>query len=125
MPTGLDVPGPLRVAADATVVPHTGDATLAASDMNKNHTNTGASGTAVLTLPAVASVQGGALCVFVTAAQIVRLLPQTGEAIYLAGSGVVSKYLNIAGVIGNTCQVFCDGTKWKVLDYSGVVTKEA
>ena len=60
-----------------------------------------------------------------TAAFLVRLLPQTGEAICLAGSNVVTKYLNIAALVGNYVDVFCDGEKYLVQDYSGVVTKEA
>jgi hypothetical protein len=62
---------------------------------------------------------------YLTVAQIVRLLPQTGESIYLAGSGTATKYLNIAAVIGNYVDVYSDGTSFYVTGYSGVVTKEA
>jgi len=125
MPTGYDVPSPPVVAANATLVEHAATDTLTTADAGKNHNNTGAIATAVLTLPTVASMAGESLKVYVTVAQIVRLLPQTGEAIYLGGSGVVTKYLNIAAVIGNYVDIYCDGARWLVLDYSGVVTKEA
>jgi hypothetical protein len=109
----------------AAVVEKTTDATLTVAEYGKNITNTGAVGTAVLTLLAAASAAGLPLRVYLTVDQIVRLLPQTGEKIYLAGSGVATKYLNIAAVIGNYVDVFCDGEKYLVQDYSGVVTKEA
>ena len=60
-----------------------------------------------------------------TVAQIVQVLPQTGEKIYLNGSGVATKYLNIAGVVGNFADLYCDGTDWMVINYAGVLTKEA
>lgn len=113
------------VSPFGTPVAYTGDATLVAADLNKNVTNTGASGTVVLTLPAVAGLAGSILHVEVTAAQIVRLLPVAGTAICLGGSSVVTKYLNIAGVIGNMVDVYCDGTRWLVVNRDGVITKEA
>jgi hypothetical protein len=87
-------------------------------------TNTGSAGTIVLTLPAVATMAGKALRIQVTVAQIVRA-SLTGVGVYLAGSGVVTKYLNIAGVIGNYAVLYCDGAHYHVVDYSGVLTKEA
>lgn len=113
------------VSPAGTVEANTGDATLAAANFGKIQTNTGASGTAVLTLPAAATVSGKCLKVAVTAAQIVRLLPATGEKIYLNGSGVATKYLNIAAVVGNYVNVYCDGTDYFVVNYAGVVTKES
>lgn len=113
------------VSPFGTPVAYTGDATLVAADLNKNVTNTGASGTVVLTLPAVTGLTGYILHVEVTAAQIVRLLPVSGTAIALGGSAVVTKYLNIAGVIGNMVDVYCDGTRWLVVNRDGVITKEA
>lgn len=123
--TGYDVPAPPRVAADATVSAQTADATLTTAEMDKNITNTGAAATITLTLPAASTVGGRSINVQLTVAQIVRLDPNGNEKIYLGGSGVAGKYLNIAGVIGNYAQVYCDGTQWKVLDYAGVLTKEA
>lgn len=113
------------VPANGTVVAQTGDATLAASDLNKITTNTGASGTITLTLPAVAGLAGYCQRVTLLAAQIVRLDPAGTESIFLNGSGVAGKYVNIAGVIGNYANIYCDGSRWLVLDYAGVVTKEA
>ncbi len=100
-------------------------ATLVASDFGKTHTNTGSSGTIVLTLPAAAAVAGNFIRVQLTVAQIVRLQPVTGESIYFGGSGVVTKYLNIAGVIGNYVVVYSDGAAFHVIDADGVITKEA
>ena len=114
-----------KVAGDAAVTAKTTDATLTAAEYATNITNTGASGTAVLTLLAAASAAGLALHVELTVAQIVRLLPQTGEKIFLGGSGVASKYLNIAAVIGNCVDLYCDGTQYIVENRCGVVTKEA
>ncbi len=111
--------------ADATVVTKTADYTVLKTDMGKIFNNTADDGTQVLTLPALKDVQGECLRVAATAAQIIRLLPQTGEAINLNGSAVASKYLNIAGVIGNYVDVYADNTEWVVVGYSGVVTKEA
>lgn len=123
--SGMQIPEPPLVAPDASVVAHAGNTTLALTDYGVNLTNTGAVGTAVYTLLAAASAAGMAMRVYLTVAQIVRLTPQTGEKIYLAGSGVASKYLNIAALVGNYVDVFCDGEKYLVQDYSGVVTKEA
>jgi len=112
-------------AKAATVVTKTADYTITVAQLNSIFNNTGDTGTQVLTLPAVSLSKGKGLKVAVTAAQIIQLLPVTGEAINLNGSAVVTKYLNIAGVIGNYCDLYCDGTQWIVTSYSGVVTKEA
>lgn len=127
MPTGFDIPEPPVVAANATVVPHDGNATLTIADAGKVHTNTGVipTETITLTLPAAASFAGESIKVQLTAAEIVRATPATGEKIFLGGSGVASKYLNIAAVIGNYADIHCNGVDWLVLDYSGVLTKEA
>jgi hypothetical protein len=123
--SGLQVPLVPRVAPEASVSAQAASATLTVADFGKNVTNTGASAGIVLTLPAAADAAGMALRVQLTAAWYVRLLPVTLEKIFLAGSGVASKYLLIAGVIGNYVDVFCDGEKYLVQGYSGVVTKEA
>jgi predicted RecA/RadA family phage recombinase len=114
----------MGVSAKGTVVAHAGDGAIAAADVAKIHTNTGAVGTATLTLPAAADARGKSMKVQVTAAQIVRLDPGA-EKIYLGGDGVADKYLQIAGVIGNYADLYCDGTDWLVQGYSGVLTKEA
>lgn len=125
MPTGIDVPPPPAVAANATVKAQDATANLAAADFPKNNTNTGALDTIVLTLPAAASVAGLACKIQITAAQIVSLSPAATEAIYLNGSGVDDKDLNIAGVVGNYCDFYSNGENFLVTDYNGVLTKEA
>lgn len=114
-----------RLAAD--ILAKTADYTVTLTDLKNERiiNNTGAGGTIVLTLPAVAKAKGYILLVNVLAAQIVRALPQTGEIINYNGSAVVTKYLNIAGVIGNFAEIYSDGTQWIVVNANGVVTKEA
>jgi hypothetical protein len=121
--SGLQVPPVPMVDPAAAVVEYAGDTDLAITDYGKNITNTGAVGTAVLTLLAAALAAGLALRVYLTVDQIVQLKPATGEKIYLAGSGVADEVVNIAAVIGNYVDVFCDGEKYLVQDYFGVVTK--
>lgn len=113
------------VLPNATVSAQTATATLTSAVFGKNVTNTGASGTIVLTLPAAKQGKDKAFRVWLTVAQIVRLDPAGTEKIYLGGSGVAGKYLNIAAVIGNYADIYCDGTDYHVVGYSGVVTKEA
>jgi len=109
----------------ATSTAKTADFTIPFSAQDQIYNNTGASGTVVFTLPSVKGNAGKALTIHAFAAQIIRCLPQTGEAVNLNGSAVVTKYLNIAGVIGNYADLYCDGVQWVVTGYSGVVTKEA
>jgi hypothetical protein len=109
----------------ATVTAKTTDYTVVVSDLNKVFTNAAAGGTVVFTLPSVAGNAGKALKFHSLAAQIIRLLPATGQAVNLHGSAVVTKYLNVAAVIGNYVDVYCDGYQWIVTGYAGVVTKEA
>lgn len=110
---------------NTTVKANTATADMNGYDFEKNNTNTGSSGTIVLTLPAASSLKGQKTRIQITAAQIVRVTPATGEKIYLGGDGVASKYLNIAAVIGNYAEIYCDGTSFYVTGYSGVLTKEA
>lgn len=118
--------GPVTgLAANATVKANASTASVAVADFPKNNTNTGASGAIVLTLPAVALVAGKTMRMQITVAQSVTLTPPSGVRIYLGGSGVASKYLLIAGVIGNYVELYCDGSSYLVSNYSGVVTKEA
>jgi predicted ribonuclease YlaK len=109
---------------NTTVKANAATATMKDYDFEKNNTNTGASGTIVLTLPSASSLKGQKTRIQITAAQIVQLLPATGEKIYLGGDGVASKYLQIAGTIGNYAELYCDGTSFYVTGYSGVLTKE-
>lgn len=101
------------------------DTTLVAANLNTNVTNTGASGTITLTLPAVSGLAGYTLHVELTVAQIVRIDPAGTETIFLGGSGAAGKYANIAAVIGNMVDIYCDGTRWLIIGRDGVVTKEA
>jgi hypothetical protein len=106
----------------------TGDFTLLASTCaggGKIYTNTGAGATVVFTLPAAADMAGSVIGLKVTAAQIVRALPVTGEKIFLHGDGVATKYLNVAATIGNYVELYSDGVDWTVEHALGVVTKEA
>jgi hypothetical protein len=123
--SGLMVPEPPYVAPDAALNAKTGTGNLALADFAKNTTNLGAGAAIVLTLPLAATVAGMSLHVAVKAAYTVTLTPQTGEKIFLDGSGVASKYLLVAAVIGNFVDLFCDGVNFLVMNYNGVVTKEA
>lgn len=113
------------VPMNAPATAKTADYTVTTSDMGKILTNAGAAGVVVFTLPPAASCKNQAVKVCALAAQITRLLPRTGESVFWGGSGVASKYAQLAGVIGNYIEVFSDGTQWIVTNHSGVVTKEA
>lgn len=113
------------VAPNVAPTAYTTDTTLVAANLNTNITNTGAAGTVTLTLPAVSGLAGYIFHVELTVAQVVRLDPAGTESIYLGGSGVAGKYANIAGVIGNMVDVYCDGTRWLIVNRDGVITKEA
>ncbi|MBN2118507.1 MAG: hypothetical protein JW730_18180 [Anaerolineales bacterium] len=91
----------------------------------KNLTNTGAGASIDITLPAAASAAGMSIHVQITAAWPVVLIPASGESIYLGGSGVADEKLTIAGVIGNYADIYCDGERYLVFDYNGVLTKAA
>lgn len=123
--SGYLVPEPQILAADTAVLNKTADYTLLVADLNKIITNTGDVDALVLTLPKAADAAGLTLHVQLTAAQTVELLPVTLEKVFLGGDGVASKYLLIAGVIGNYALVYSDGVSWHCFDYNGVVTKEA
>lgn len=109
----------------ATVNTKTADYTVLSTDFDSIFVNTGDTGAQVLTLPTAQSVANKGLRVAVTAAQTIALTPATWEKIFLNGSGVASKYLLVAGVIGNFVEIYSDGTDYIVTNYSGVVTKEA
>lgn len=111
----------------ATVSTKTADYTVTQADLNEPtiFNNSGDAGTQTLTLPAVAASKGKVVRAHALAAQIIRLAPQTGEKINYCGSAVASKYVQLAGVIGNYIELFCDGSQWVVTQANGVVTKEA
>lgn len=113
------------IAPSVAPTAYAADTTLVAANLNTNITNTGAAGTITLTLPAVAGLTGYVFHVELTVAQIVRVDAAGTEKIYLGGSGVAGKYVNIAAVIGNMIDVYCDGTQWLVVNRDGVITKEA
>jgi hypothetical protein len=111
----------------ATVLVKTAAYTVTQGDLDKPTilSNLGASGNVVITLPGFHASRGKVLRVAVNAAQTVQLLPRTGQAINYNGSAVVTKYCQIAGVVGNWIEIFSDGVQWIVTRQSGVVTKEA
>jgi hypothetical protein len=114
-----------HVPGNATATALTTATTLTSSHYNVNLTNTGASATREHALLPAADVKGKMIHFQLTAAQIVRLQPSSGESVYLGGSGVADKYVQVAGVIGNYISLYSDGTTYHVVGYAGVVTKEA
>lgn len=123
---GYLIPCPQRVSPKAAVVAKAADYTVVVADMGKIITNTGAGGAVSLTLPLASAAAGGAIRAQLTVAQVVKLVPGAAtEKIYFGGDGVVNKYAQVAGVIGNFIEVASDGTDWLVTQSSGVVTKEA
>lgn len=99
-------------------------ATWVAADFGTVQTNEGGQAL-VVTLPAAATVAHQSARIHVLAAYTITLTPASGEKVFLNGSGVASKYLLIAAVVGNFAEVYCDGISYYVVNYSGVVTKEA
>lgn len=114
-----------QVSHAATAVVKTANATLTVAEASGLVVNTGAVGTITLTLPKCADMKGKCLKAAALAAQIIRLDPDGTEQIFYSGSGVAGKYLNLAAVIGNSVDLFCDGSKWIVTGANGVLTKEA
>ena len=121
--SGYLVPEPPLVAPNAEVVEHDAGATLTVASFAKIHTNTGDSDSQELTLPAAEDAAGMSLKVQLTVAADVVLVPASGEEIFLGGSGTADEKLTIAGVIGNYADIYSDGERYQVFDYSGVVTK--
>ena len=114
-----------KVPADADVTALASATTLDADDFMVNLTNTGSTGTLEHQLPAASTVKGEVLHFQLTAAEIVRLQPPSGGGVYLGGSGVADKYVQVAGVIGNYIDLYSDGSTYHVVGYAGVVTKES
>ena len=125
MPAGYDSPALQRISANATVAAQAASATLVVTDLSKIQTNTGASAGIALTLPKASVSAGLAVRAVVLVAQTMQFIPATGEKIFLNGSGVADKYVQIAGVIGNFLEIYSDGVQWLVTDYAGVATKQA
>lgn len=123
----VNPPYPTIDPRNATVSTKTADYTVTVSDLEAPtiFNNDGDGDTLVLTLPAVADAKGKVVRAHALAAQEIRLDPQTGEAVNYNGSATVSKYVSLAGTIGNYIEMFCDGTEWIVTQSNGVVTKEA
>lgn len=121
---GLSAQADEKIDASSARQSEAGTDTLVAADFGINLDNVGATGATVLTLPAAATVKGQYLTAYIGAAQQLSLSPASDEAVYLFGDGVVNKDLVIAGVIGNYVRLYSDGSNYRVIDYSGVVTKE-
>lgn len=109
-----------------TVEAHTADDTLTAAESGSVHTNAGASGTVVLTLPAAAV--GLEYFFGVRVAQALRIDPNGTETISLPSTGVpgaAGKYL-AADAIGETVHLMCVAAgSWAVMGYTGTWTAEA
>lgn len=115
----LNGQGPIGVTA------HTADATLSANDNGTAHTNTGAGGAVVLTLPA--AVVGLHYYFGVGAAQALRIDPNGSETISLPSSGVpgaAGKYLE-ADAIGESVHLACfKAGNWSVVGFTGTWTAQ-
>jgi hypothetical protein len=107
------------------VIPHTADATLTASTTGSLHTNTGATGTVVATLPT--ATVGLQFAFAVTAAYALRIDPAGSELIMSASNGTpaAGKYIG-SSAIGDTINLVCAKTgEWSVIGFAGTWTAEA
>jgi hypothetical protein len=104
---------------------HTADDTLTAAENGTLHTNKGAAGTIVLTLPA--AVEGLHFYFAVLAAQQLRINPAGSEVISLPSNGVpegAGEYI-VADALRETVHVMCVETgAWAVMGYTGTWTGE-
>lgn len=109
-----------------TVEAHTTGDTLAVLESGSVHTNTGASGTITIALPAAAV--GLEYFFRVGAAQELRIDPDGTETISLPSTGVpgaAGKYL-VADAIGETVHlVCCVAGSWSVFGFTGTWSAEA
>lgn len=110
------------------VIPHTTNDTLTIEKTMTVHTNTGASGTVTLILPAASAANVGARFLFaVGAAQQLRIDPNGTDTISLPSTGVpgaAGKYL-VASAIGETLEIAClIAGNWAVLGFTGSWTAE-
>jgi hypothetical protein len=108
-----------------SVEAHTTNDTLTVSETGTWHTNTGASGTITITLPAATvGLRYGFAC---NAVQELRIDPNGTETISLPSTGVAGaagKYLT-ANAVGENVEIACliAGT-WGVLNYIGTWAAE-
>ena len=125
--SGMDTRKHPRANLKCTVAAKTTDYTVTVADCKAGQvfTNTGAGGTVVFTLPAVASVGECALRFKVLAVQTIEILPATGEKIFLDCDGVASKKLAMPATAGVFAEILGDGTNWIVMFTNGLLTKEA
>lgn len=120
---GLIIEGAQRRTNYGAVEAHTADDTLLSSESGTTHTNAGASGAIVLTLPA--ATVGLTFRFVVRAAQELRIDPAGSETISLPSTGVPGAggaYLT-ANAIGEAVELFCDtaGT-WTAGFFTGTWT---
>lgn len=115
----------LNGRAALTVEAHTADDTLTTPENGTLHTNTGASGAVVLTLPA--ATVGLHYRFYVGAAQELRIDPNGTETISLPSTGVAGaagKYL-VADAVGETVHLVCaKAGSWACFGYTGTWTAE-
>jgi hypothetical protein len=109
-----------------SVAAHTADFALEVADNGTCHTNEGAGGAIVCSLPA--AVPGLHYLFTVEAAQELRIDPDGTETISLPSSGVpgaAGKYLT-ANAIGESVELFCSNAgSWRVRGFTGTWTAEA
>lgn len=115
----------LNGRAVISVEAHTADDTLTNAENGTCHTNTGAAGAVVLTLPA--ATVGRHYYFAVGAAQALRIDPNGTETISLPSSGVpgaAGKYLE-ADAVGETVHLLCAvAGNWSVVGYTGTWTAQ-
>lgn len=112
-----------ELLAARTVEAHTTGDTLTAAETNSVHTNTGASGTITLVLPA--ATVGLSFIFIVGAAQELRIDPNTTQTISLPSTGIASAagaYI-VADAVGESVHLLCGivGT-WQVIGFTGTWT---
>lgn len=105
---------------------HTADDTLKRGENNTIHTNKGAAGTIVLTLPA--AIAGMRFTFVVKAVQELRVDPNGTEIVAVAATGAESaagKYIS-ADAVGELITLVCAETgKWSVENAVGTWTVES
>lgn len=116
----------LNGRAPVTVEAHTAADTLTTAENGTCHTNTGASGAIVITLPA--ATVGLHYYFGLGAAQELRIDPSGSETISLPSSGVpgaAGKYL-VADAVGETVHLMCvKAGNWAVMGFTGTWTAES
>jgi len=92
---------------------HTASVTLAYGDLNHNHTNYGAAGAIIITLPAASGCEGRFVNVRVKADQNVTVTAASGEMVALNNAAATSvAWSQSAEKIGSGARFACDGTSW-------------